>query len=102
MLLWHAALGHTLCPQQRAPYAALLPAEHALTRRLVSRALLACAPHCPALLSPPSLQLADLTAMYKARLAGSEGTKAFVQLVKQVRTGSGGCLLQGAGDLAGD
>ncbi|KAI7843503.1 hypothetical protein COHA_002746 [Chlorella ohadii] len=28
--------------------------------------------------------LADLTAMYKARLAGSEGTKAFVQLVKQV------------------
>lgn len=32
----------------------------------------------------PPEQLADLTAMYKARLSGPEGTRAFVQLVKQV------------------
>lgn len=50
---------------------------------------------CPAV--APSLQLADLTAMYKARLAGSEGTKAFVQLVKQVRTVAGVCCCRGRG-----
>ena len=51
------------------------------------------APSCctpPALPPPPPPQLADLTAMYKARLAGSEGTKAFVQLVKQVLKGAAG------------